>query len=418
MRDGMMEYPPRKILLVDDEQNVLNGMRRVMWPLRQIWALQYASCAEQALDLMASAHFDLIIADIQMPGRNGIYLLERALADYPRTTRFALSGFSDREMVLQAAGVAHQFFAKPCDARRLRAAMQQVFRYRDIVARAPEMLELVSRTQSLPVLGETHDALADLFSQAGGDWLGGLHDVVRGDLALAAKVMHLARWALFDPRGRMRDLERALSCLGTDFLRNLFCATPLFLKADEDIVMRMDARTLFAHGVTCGALAERIVRTLTPHPRLAADAAVAGLLLNVGQWLLITARPREFEVVLEEHRESGIPLHELEQKMFGLHHGMLGAALMAFWGLPRMVTETLAFHHNPGDAVRPMRFVSVAVHAADAILRDLECTEEVSLLFRAICRDDPFLQTRLPQWCAMARQVKEANYERPVNSAC
>lgn len=365
--------PIRRVLFVDDEQNVLSGIRRALHSMRGRWEVAAVGGGEEALEVLRRTPQDVVIADMQMPGMDGGELLATIAERHPRVVRFALSGHTDREMVMKAAGVSHQFFAKPCDMRKLKLAIARAFQFQDLLDHAPAMQALVSRTEVLPLLPETYTALLNCLG-AGNDEarLEELSRIARSDVAVAVKLLHLAHWVFFDPARQVRSIERAVGFLGPELIRNLFYTTNLLREWPAPMLERFDVRALCRHGQLCGALAGRIARTLSPSARFADDAAVGGLLHDVGKLVLAAGCPREYEVVLDEHRETGAPLHELERTMFGADHAFVGGALLTLWGIPRAIAQAVTYHHEPERARRAGFVPVVSVHAANEILVNIE----------------------------------------------
>ncbi|MFH1033221.1 MAG: HD domain-containing phosphohydrolase [Pseudomonadota bacterium] len=102
-----------KVLLVDDEPNLLAVMQR---QLGNHYDLEVASGGEKALSRMAQAGpFAVLVTDLHMPGLNGIRLLERSQKISPDTVRIVLSGYYDLEQVMQAIneGYIYRFLTKP-----------------------------------------------------------------------------------------------------------------------------------------------------------------------------------------------------------------------------------------------------------------------------------------------------------------
>jgi YesN/AraC family two-component response regulator len=108
-----------RVLLVDDEPNVVQGLTRMMRSVRDEYETRYALSGSEALRVMAEWPADVVVSDMRMPGMNGVELLNRVAAEYPEAVRLILSGHTDREVIMQSAVVAHQFLSKPCDAQTL-----------------------------------------------------------------------------------------------------------------------------------------------------------------------------------------------------------------------------------------------------------------------------------------------------------
>ena len=80
---------------------------------------------------------DAIGADMRMPGMDGAQLLTEVMRRHPRVVRIVLSGQSDQETRLRAAGPTHQFLTKPCTEETLRTTVARACSLRDLLARHP-----------------------------------------------------------------------------------------------------------------------------------------------------------------------------------------------------------------------------------------------------------------------------------------
>lgn len=109
-----------KILIVDDEKNILHAFRR---SLRDVYHITTALCGQEALKLLREeAPFAVIVSDYKMPGMNGLELLTEARRISPHMVRIMLTGYPDRELALNAVnkGQVFQFLTKPCSSDQLK----------------------------------------------------------------------------------------------------------------------------------------------------------------------------------------------------------------------------------------------------------------------------------------------------------
>src|SRR5215469_14377703 len=118
----------RRILFVDDEPNVLGGLERMLRPRRAEWEMVFVNSGAEAMGALDAQPFDAIVTDVRMPEMDGIELLEHVQKQFPKMIRIVLSGYFEREAALRAAGVAHQYLAKPCDPARLRETINNLSR--------------------------------------------------------------------------------------------------------------------------------------------------------------------------------------------------------------------------------------------------------------------------------------------------
>lgn len=137
-----------RIMVVDDEQMVLDAIRReIKSPGREILLYEKSMEAAQALE---HEDFDLIITDYRMPEMDGVQLLERAKRLKPRTLRVVISGESDWQFLKDAINYAeiYRFISKPWNEFDLKSTVEQALAYADLQKRNAELLAEVHSQQS------------------------------------------------------------------------------------------------------------------------------------------------------------------------------------------------------------------------------------------------------------------------------
>jgi len=130
-----------KVLMVDDESNVLEAYTRL---LRRRFSLDTALGGEEALArLERDGPYAVIVSDQRMPGMDGVELLSQARELCPDTTRIMLTGNADQATAMDAVnrGAIFRFLAKPCDAERLALALDAGIRQHQLVTAEKELLE-------------------------------------------------------------------------------------------------------------------------------------------------------------------------------------------------------------------------------------------------------------------------------------
>lgn len=103
------------ILLVDDDMNLLSGLRRAL--RSQPYDLYIANSAEMAIEMFTRSSFDLVLTDQRMGGRQqGTYLIAWLAEHFPDTVRLMLTGHADVEVMKVAInqGKVYRFLTKPC----------------------------------------------------------------------------------------------------------------------------------------------------------------------------------------------------------------------------------------------------------------------------------------------------------------
>lgn len=130
-----------RILCVDDDRSVLEGYQRT---LRKQFTIEIALGGEAGLQAIQSrGPFAVVVADMQMPGMNGIEFLTRVQEIAPTSVRFMLTGNADQTTAVKAVneGRVFQFLTKPCPADMFARALENgVVQYR-LLAAERDLLE-------------------------------------------------------------------------------------------------------------------------------------------------------------------------------------------------------------------------------------------------------------------------------------
>lgn len=118
-----------KVLLVDDEPFILQGLREIInWEAQGYYIEGTAENGLQAVEMLRTAPVDLIIADIRMPQMNGVELLETIRREKISDARFVfLSGVKDFETAQQAIRLhCTEYILKPVQKNDLLKLLNEV----------------------------------------------------------------------------------------------------------------------------------------------------------------------------------------------------------------------------------------------------------------------------------------------------
>ncbi len=122
----------QRLLLVDDEQNVLNALRR---ELAGDYAVEAFTSPQEALRRASESDFALVVSDYRMPDMDGVTFLENFGQIQPDAVRLILSGQADMEALIKAINVTHiyRFLSKPWSEADLKANILQGLDYREAI---------------------------------------------------------------------------------------------------------------------------------------------------------------------------------------------------------------------------------------------------------------------------------------------
>ncbi len=149
----------RTILLVDDEENIVSSVVRLL--RRDGYRILKANSGQAGLDLLAQNEVGVIVSDQRMPEMSGVEFLSRVKELYPHTVRMVLSGYTDLASVTDAInrGAIYKFLTKPWDDALLRADIAEAFQ-RFETARREERLarQLVTENQDISLVNQALEA--------------------------------------------------------------------------------------------------------------------------------------------------------------------------------------------------------------------------------------------------------------------
>lgn len=356
------------VLLVDDEPNVLSGLRRSLRPMRDKLEIVFASGAREALDIMAQMPLDLIVSDMRMPGMDGIQLLGEIRERFPGVVRFALSGDVSRQALLASAGLVHRYLAKPCDLKELQTAISSVWELSSLVTNK-DLKNTLSQIESLPAAPALYRSLVgalDAPSAAGED----AGRIIAMDIAMSAKVLQVAGWALFGDNQLFFSVPRAVDSLGVDTLRAMASAGGTLASLGHDAFERLSLRPLWDHAQAVARLARRIAQSANAGGEIADQSYVGGLLHDFGKLVFAITTPAALAAAPARAAADNTCLLDAERDLIGATHPEAGAYLLGIWGLAHPIVEAVRLHHNPSSVGRPGFSAVTAVHVADALLSD------------------------------------------------
>ena len=353
----------KRLLFVDDESMVLDGLRRALHGMRESWEMNFVSSADAALQALEKDRYDAVVTDMRMPGMDGAQLLEQIKQRYPDVVRMILSGQSSREAIYRSIAPAHQFLSKPCDPQELMARLGQAFAMRDLLANQ-SLKTAISRLRSIPSLPTLyHEVTAALQKESPS--LDQIARIISKDVGMAAKILQLSNSAFVGASGRVSSLVHALSLIGTETVRTLVLSVHVFSQFDGKPQIRESLAALWEHSVMVGSLAQRIAGTEHCSKAMVEQSFTAGLLHDIGKVVLLAEMPREYREIFEA--EPGTS-KTLERERLGCTHAEVGAYLMSIWGLPFPLVHAVAFHHHPSESTETEFSCLTAVHAAEAIV--------------------------------------------------
>lgn len=188
-----------------------------------------------------------------------------------------------------------------------------------------------------------------------------LAKLISTDQALTARILKLANSAYYGFPREISTVNMAIVVLGFNTVKDMGLSISVFdvfkrIKSAENF----DVARFWEHSVACGIASRMLTRNY--RTRYAGEAFVAGLLHDIGKVILNQYFHEEFMEIIYS-TASGNSFEESEINTIGTTHAQIGAWLAEKWNLPKIISESILYHHEPWNAPKDKLFVSIVTIA-------------------------------------------------------
>lgn len=356
----------KRILFVDDEPRILEGLQNMLRRQRSQWDMVFALGGENALEALEKSAFDVIVTDMRMPGIDGAALLREVQQNHKNTVRIVLSGYAELEAALRIVPVAHQFLTKPCKPEVLENVIERACNLQALVSNEA-LLKTIGKIEKLPPLPRMYTALTQALANPS-TGAGEISKILEQDMAMCAKLLQLVNSSFFASAMKITNIQFAVVRLGFQTIKNLALSLELF---QSDIVSKVSGFSVEKLQKQA-LLTANIAKRLLSEKQHSDDAFMAAMLHDIGLLIMATELPDDLEEAVYIARTEKIPLHEAEEKSLGVTHAEIGAYLLGVWGLPYPIVEAVANHHRPTRVASQHFDTLAAVYVADCLRQKAE----------------------------------------------
>jgi HD-like signal output (HDOD) protein/CheY-like chemotaxis protein len=353
----------KQILIVDDDATVLRVLERVV-SFSLDCETTKALSGPQALDLMEKKSFDVIIADMRMPGMDGADLLNIVHELYPQTARLVFSARSGEEFGFKTISSAHQYFLKPMDIKVVAQRVEKLLRLRSLLP--DQGLEsIISQVNTLPSLPAVYKEMEEELNKRDAS-LDRVGRILERDVSMSMKVLHLVNSAFFGLREHVTRASHAAALLGLNVIKSLTLAVHVFSEWKGN-VPGFSINELSNHSLNVAAGAQAIAQAERLDPQVTEEFYIAGLFHDIGKLVIAANLPESCSCIADMMQERRAPRIVVEKDVMGATHAEAGAFLLALWGFSDAVVQAGAFHHQPAQSEQKGLGPVMAVHVANVI---------------------------------------------------
>jgi HD-like signal output (HDOD) protein/CheY-like chemotaxis protein len=350
-----------RLMFVDDEDRILDGLRRSMHSMRAEWSMRFANSGPEALLQLSMEPADVVISDMRMPTMDGAQLLAEVKRLYPQAIRFILSGHSESESIIRATRSAHRYLSKPCDAQSLRAAIARASSLKKLLNN-DVLAAMVGSVDTLPTPPTTYMQLRDLLRDPEAA-ITDVVDVLQKDIGLTTKVVKLANSGFFGSRQSVQSIERAVSIVGTDAISALVLGKELY-DANSPVKPGFSLERLGQHSFEVAAWARAVALHEGLSQGVAERAFLAGVLHDIGRLIFAMSPTGPNAAHSLERAASDGALKSVA------HHAAAGAYLLGLWAFPEAIVEAVLWHHSPSRGGESELGLAGLVHIGDLLTHE------------------------------------------------
>ncbi|SDZ17080.1 Response regulator receiver domain-containing protein [Micromonospora pattaloongensis] len=347
-----------RVLFVDDEPRILDGLRRSLRGKRGEWEMSFVTSGADALELLAAAPHDVVVSDMRMPGMDGAELLTHVSDRHPEVARVVLSGHTEPEAAIKVAIAAHRFLTKPSDAESVIGVVEQLT-VRTSATHPAEARRIAGGVRCLPMVPAYSDRMMALLRRPDIE----LTDVVRPlahDIGFTAKLLQLSASAFFGARPRIAaSVNSVVNALGLPMVQALAEASQArWSPVAWQPAIAAELAVSWRHAAATAILADAMA---SPANRPYAQAAA--LLQDVGRFVCLAG-------AAGDACPGGADA--AAQRCYGVPYREIAVELLHLWGLPTPILTAVAQrdldHRPPCSGLG----VAAAVRAAHLLLQQTE----------------------------------------------
>ena len=219
---------------------------------------------------------------------------------------------------------------------------------------------IISSVDRLPTLPIIYTKLTNLL-QSPNATAKMISDVISEDQAIAVRVLNLVNSAFYSLPQKIGNLKHAIVILGLNQIRNLVLVTSTIkmfkeIKSDSSF----DMQKFWEHSIGC-AVAARVLAE-TAYLKSPDDVFTGGLLHDIGKLVHAIYLKEDFAAVIDGVCESGLPMIEVEKRIFGCDHTYTGKELAIKWNLSQGTVDMIRHHHlsdNPSELTKEISAVHI-----------------------------------------------------------
>ncbi len=353
----------KSVLFVDDETNILDGLRRMLITMKSEWDMNFVNSGAAALDFLSKKHVDIIVTDMRMPEMDGVELLTQVQSKFPGVIRIILSGHSDKTMIMKSVKLAHQFLTKPCPAEKIKDTINSAYSMLKIL-KNEDVKSMVSRIDSLPSLPDTYLKVVEEMNSEDCS-VAKVGALISSDVGMSANVLKLVNSSFFGFTNHISSPMQAVGLLGLDVVKGVLLTSHLFHSFKDENTRNFSLEKMMSHSILVARIAKAVALQCKMNRKVVDDCFIAGILHDIGKLIMLANFKVTYNVIIDNSKQENKSLWVSEKDILGVTHSEIGAYLLGLWGMPNSIVEAVALHHTPNLSINEGISPLTAVHLAN-----------------------------------------------------
>lgn len=354
------------ILFVDDDDSVLDSLKRLFFDLDEDWNFTFALSGSETLKILAEDVYDVVISDLRMPEMNGAQLLKEIKRLYPSTIRIILSGYSDTGYIIKTVEVADQFLSKPISPEELISTIRKALSSNDYIDNK-EFKDTVDQYELMPTIPLIYMEICEAVNLKNVE-IKDVARIVKKDIIISTKILKLVNSSFFGLRRQIDYVEDAINYLGFDVVKALALTTELFRSGERDKKSAKAVGKINRMSIMNAKLASHIMKHGGADDNMIKMAYLTGLLCDLGKIVFIDNIPNYYEKLAKCMNEKNLLYHDAEKKLFGITHGELSAYLLGKWGFNEIIINNIFKHHDYSELKKEKLTIAGSVIVANLLV--------------------------------------------------
>lgn len=335
------------VLFVDDEKEILRSIQRNF--RKKNYDVYIIETAKEALELLEEKSIDIVVSDALMSRMNGLEFLEKVKKKHPDIHRMILSGYVDRDEILNAilTGVCFDYITKPWKQDDLECKIEEVFNVRRKL-QAPEIKALINQIDHLPAMPEILTRFDEALSQNRS--ISEIAQIIKEDIAISTKVLQLANSIAYSIK-RVETLEKAITIIGLNTLKNLL-VTSFFISNPDLTVWQKKEMRYFTQEINKFNICYGLLYHYKFKKHLEQKYMTFGIAFNIGKIILLSYFPNRYVEIRKKSKKDNISFHSAEIALGYINQTSreIGAYFLDLWNFSNDIIKTI-LHIDTGNEV-------------------------------------------------------------------